>query len=321
MSKPAVRVHRNAGSKTGKAPLVRPPNFPQHEALPAPYSRLLNLDIEEDDETFERIAEELKAGNANEAAQKLIGLAHDETFYDYYLQYPNGVNFDKLERRNYTPSQAIRVLSYMGEAGRAGIEPFLPLLNSEDDYLREELPLYYGAMGEAALESLIRTLNKPSDEAGETDYLRSGAADCLTEIAEKFPEMREKIVPIIEQTLANEKNDVELNGFLICNLIDLNAIESYPIIEQAYEDDRVERHIVALADVQEHFGMPVTASLLREPSWVSRNDAMPLPPDDFPGEMEYSEPGAQPFVAAEKPGRNDPCHCGSGKKYKKCHGA
>jgi hypothetical protein len=23
----------------------------------------------------------------------------------------------------------------------------------------------------------------------------------------------------------------------------------------------------------------------------------------------------------EKPGRNDPCPCGSGKKYKKCHGA
>ena len=22
-----------------------------------------------------------------------------------------------------------------------------------------------------------------------------------------------------------------------------------------------------------------------------------------------------------KPGRNDPCSCGSGKKYKKCHGA
>jgi len=22
-----------------------------------------------------------------------------------------------------------------------------------------------------------------------------------------------------------------------------------------------------------------------------------------------------------EPGRNDPCHCGSGKKYKKCHGA
>jgi uncharacterized protein len=32
-----------------------------------------------------------------------------------------------------------------------------------------------------------------------------------------------------------------------------------------------------------------------------------------------------PRVAAlrksNEPGRNDPCHCGSGKKYKKCHGA
>jgi preprotein translocase subunit SecA len=31
---------------------------------------------------------------------------------------------------------------------------------------------------------------------------------------------------------------------------------------------------------------------------------------------------AEPFRREEpKLGRNDPCHCGSGKKYKKCHGA
>jgi uncharacterized protein YecA (UPF0149 family) len=29
----------------------------------------------------------------------------------------------------------------------------------------------------------------------------------------------------------------------------------------------------------------------------------------------------QPVHAAAEPGRNDPCPCGSGKKYKKCHGA
>ena len=28
----------------------------------------------------------------------------------------------------------------------------------------------------------------------------------------------------------------------------------------------------------------------------------------------------KPYIAEKKPGRNDPCHCGSGKKYKKCHG-
>jgi preprotein translocase subunit SecA len=35
-----------------------------------------------------------------------------------------------------------------------------------------------------------------------------------------------------------------------------------------------------------------------------------------------SESGAgTTVVAKEKVGRNDPCPCGSGKKYKKCHGA
>jgi len=28
----------------------------------------------------------------------------------------------------------------------------------------------------------------------------------------------------------------------------------------------------------------------------------------------------QPVVREKEPGRNDPCTCGSGKKYKKCHG-
>lgn len=36
---------------------------------------------------------------------------------------------------------------------------------------------------------------------------------------------------------------------------------------------------------------------------------------------EASESPAQPVRAKARPGRNDPCHCGSGKKYKNCHWA
>lgn len=44
-----------------------------------------------------------------------------------------------------------------------------------------------------------------------------------------------------------------------------------------------------------------------------------MAPVDFPPE---EEPAAAPVRNAEaKVGRNDPCPCGSGKKYKKCHGA
>ncbi len=35
---------------------------------------------------------------------------------------------------------------------------------------------------------------------------------------------------------------------------------------------------------------------------------------------EASATKAEPVTAAEEPGRNDPCPCGSGKKFKKCHG-
>ena len=35
---------------------------------------------------------------------------------------------------------------------------------------------------------------------------------------------------------------------------------------------------------------------------------------------QASQPKAQPIVKEKKIGRNDPCPCGSGKKYKNCHG-
>jgi len=40
-----------------------------------------------------------------------------------------------------------------------------------------------------------------------------------------------------------------------------------------------------------------------------------------PGGQETGEEGQQPFVRSDrKVGRNEPCPCGSGKKYKQCHG-
>src|SRR5690554_4221012 len=36
--------------------------------------------------------------------------------------------------------------------------------------------------------------------------------------------------------------------------------------------------------------------------------------------QQQSAPKQQPVVAEKTVGRNDPCPCGSGKKYKQCHG-
>ncbi|HBQ64165.1 MAG TPA: hypothetical protein DD727_04430 [Clostridiales bacterium] len=37
-----------------------------------------------------------------------------------------------------------------------------------------------------------------------------------------------------------------------------------------------------------------------------------------PHNQPNHQPHNQPYVAEPKTGRNDPCPCGSGKKYKKC---
>jgi preprotein translocase subunit SecA len=39
------------------------------------------------------------------------------------------------------------------------------------------------------------------------------------------------------------------------------------------------------------------------------------------GPMANAMPGTDSAGEVDKAGRNDPCPCGSGKKYKKCHGA
>jgi preprotein translocase subunit SecA len=52
--------------------------------------------------------------------------------------------------------------------------------------------------------------------------------------------------------------------------------------------------------------------------------AAPTPAAGMPGmrPVAAAEPAVAPFVRADrKVGRNEPCPCGSGKKYKHCHGA
>jgi uncharacterized protein YecA (UPF0149 family) len=42
---------------------------------------------------------------------------------------------------------------------------------------------------------------------------------------------------------------------------------------------------------------------------------------ELPAQIETSSASGFTVRAGKQVGRNDPCPCGSGKKYKKCHGA
>jgi len=68
-------------------------------------------------------------------------------------------------------------------------------------------------------------------------------------------------------------------------------------------------------DVLNKEEQPVSRTLTRRRSPQDMSGS-PISPIDFLGGIGVT----MPFIADKKPGRNDPCPCGSGKKYKNCCG-
>lgn len=58
-------------------------------------------------------------------------------------------------------------------------------------------------------------------------------------------------------------------------------------------------------------------SMFEENGWAHTIELDPDKPEDV-GDLEALQHPVHTKVAEKKTGRNDPCPCGSGKKYKKC---
>ncbi len=121
--------------------------------------------------------------------------------------------------------------------------------------------------------------------------------------------------------------------------LDLEAIRVFPELRRAYDDGLIETGCISREEVdeveagprgkwieQQREGHPPIADVAEAISWWGcfkrkpRMSAAELA--EYAGRSnnaESTEP-AVPYVASSKVGRNDPCPCGSGKKFKKCCG-
>ena len=306
------------------------PNFPQHN-LPEPFLKLQTLGYGDHVEVYEKTVKQILAGDAHKGAETLLKMILDETYYDYDTEeYEEGEGGDA---RGWTPYNALRILGRLGKAGEIGIIPLMPLLAGEDEYIVDELPFYFAFVGESALEPLISALLDEKNDA----WLRAGVAESISEIAQKHPQLRDKSIVAFEKALDSSKDDRETMSAIIVALLDIKATELYPQIEEAFLNDQVDEFIVQLADVQEHFGMEVTAvradkddfsdddggwdpEFSKEDWEAAKADVLAGRGEEYPGKLNTEAPPQTPFVGEAKPGRNEPCSCGSGKKYKKCCG-
>jgi len=111
----------------------------------------------------------------------------------------------------------------------------------------------------------------------------------------------------------SSENDPTLNGLFISSLIHMKGREALPVIQKALEANAVDLSIAGdLEDVEIAMG-------LRQERSTPRPDYNPEHSELRAALKRYIEHvRAEPKAQKGKIGRNDPCPCGSGKKYKKC---
>jgi hypothetical protein len=120
-------------------------------------------------------------------------------------------------------------------------------------------------------------------------------------------------------------DDYEMVSSLVSDLAGLADPEAQSLIAAAFEADIVDSDMIDLDTVERIYRHP---DRWRRPNdqanWLAKyhEDHRTHLTDLKRQEREARQPQPRfvgPSKSAPKPGRNDPCWCGSGKKYKQCH--
>ena len=212
----------------------------------------------------------------------------------------------------WAPLHAWRALAQLQavEAAQPLVHLFAQL--EHDDWIPEELPKVFSIIGPATLPTLQGFLADDNVE----ESCRLSVPQCVVRMAEDHPGARETCLAVLVRQLQKfETNGPTLNGFLIASLIDLGAAPAIGLIREAFSKNQVDLSIVGdVEDAEMALGLRGRRSTPR-PRLHHCGSALDL--DSLAGLYDDSIPEL-PQRRAAKIGRNDPCPCGSGKKFKKC---
>jgi len=189
------------------------------------------------------------------------------------------------------------------------VRPLIELLDwideREDDWVLAELPAVFGKIGRSAIPALEEYL---TDRARPL-FGRIAAAHALAEIALREPRARGECIAVLSASLERfEEEDPSLNAFLISYLLDLEAVKTADLIRRAYEAGRVDVEVVGGWE-----DAKAELSLRKGPE----GPGPLLDLEGFPALQARAQEIARQRLQAT--GRNEPCWCGRGMKYKQCH--
>jgi hypothetical protein len=140
----------------------------------------------------------------------------------------------------------------------AAVEPLLGMLDRldqlGDDWNLEEFPDVFGLIGPSAIPPLAAYLA----DISHREYARVCVASCLRGIAEHHSQMRADVVSLLTAELGRHQQGLSnLNGLLVVDLINLNAVESAEAIERAFAADVIDPTIAGdWGEVRQELGVP-----------------------------------------------------------------
>jgi hypothetical protein len=167
-------------------------------------------------------------------------------------------------------------------------------------------------------DSLIKQLaeNEAADE-----YVRSAALDALVCLVATGEKSREEVLQYYKAILQSQlvKESPFFCASVVSSATDIYPEEIYDEIKEAFKKDLVDETILDLDFIDQRLAEGKEAAL------TELQDKRYRPIEDTIEEMEkwagFHQPPPNQVINKKKVGRNEPCPCGSGKKYKKCCGA
>jgi len=206
----------------------------------------------------------------------------------------------------WAPVHAWRALAQLRV--EAATEPLLEAnkeLWIDDDAATGELPVVFGMIGPAALPFLSRCV---LDQSGPEPAILT-AIGGIGQVGLRFPAWRYACIDILSDLLKRETRSTRItNGYAVASLLDLKAVEAIEPIRDAFRRDAVDLSFAGdLEDVEIELGLRLKRA-------TPKPNYHPLLAQ-LAARIAAPTPGVK---ASGKIGRNEPCPCGSGKKYKKC---
>ena len=204
------------------------------------------------------------------------------------------------------------------------------------DLLSENIWQVVYAIGQTQLPVLEIFLKEPNNYT----YGRTAVSTAISQLALHQPTRRQEVVEVYERLLhfyfENQDNQAltewDFITLITSDVVDFNGIELTSLIKQFYDADLVDKYLYrdwhgCLKELNTPDDQRSRSEKRSLQSCFEIRDiickyrfAIETAP------LKHSQPASltsafQPFINPEpKIGRNDPCPCGSGKKFKKCCG-